>query len=235
MRRSILLICGFTAAVVSLWLLFVQVFPSEEELRLQLEPAVALEREDWGFPVHISGTTLIAEKIVSYEGWHAEGDIGFETTDTAALLLYNYGAENIANAQVVLKVGAVEMVFVLDTLPAGERVLVPEQTGKGYGATVFHEYSGWQTVDYGDWDCALQLQFGFPDIGTITVTNRTDRTLCGITLHYKNYLPEASFYVGGRTNLHYIERIEPGDTICIYPLNYAYGYSKILRIQLGNI
>lgn len=235
MRRGILLICSMVAAFAAFWLLHTQISAKGKDLAVYLEPAPSQQIENTQqFPFNIPGTTLCAERIVSYDGWVAEGEIGFEATNTAALLLYNYGTNGITEAEIMLESGAVQLVFAVDTIPAGERVLVPEKTGKGYGPTNFTAYSGWQRDDNEDWLQETRLRLGFPDMGCITVTNLTDQILHGITLHYKNYLPEASFYVGGKTNKYYVERIEPGETICIYPLNYAFGYSKIARIYMDN-
>lgn len=236
MRRCAILIGGLCGGFCLLWFLCMQMALAyhAEHTVLSVAPTVQIQLEQYlQFPFKIPGTTLIAEQIVSFDGLFTEDGGSSDVTDVAAILLYNYGECGILDAQVVLQAGQLEFVFVADTLPAGQRLLVPEQTGKEYGPEMFSSCSGWQREDKADWLNKDVISLTFPGMGEVLVTNLTDRKLTGIQLQYKTYYPDAPFYVGGKTYTYCIEMLEPGENIRIYPQNYALGYSDFVRILIG--
>lgn len=237
MRRAVILIGGLCSGFCILWFLCVQLLFAYDkcESYLSFAPmAQTLPAQQLQFPFEIPGTTLIAEQIVAYDGLFAEGETVRHVTNVAALLLYNCGQQGVTDAQVRLQAGQVQFVFSADTIPAGARILVPEQAGKEFGPKEFTVCSGYQRVDKSDWEMEHKLQLKYPQMGEIVVSNLTDSPLTGIRLHYKTYYQEADFYVGGNTHIYYIDYLGPRENIRIYPYNYAYGYSKFARIEIGN-
>lgn len=206
---------------------------SAEPVLVLVQKNELLSQERLQFPFKIPGTTLIAEQIVSYDGLFLEGDDDHDVVNVAALLLYNCGDQGITAAQIELQAGQVQFEFAADTIPAGARILLPEKNAKEFGPKVFTACKGIQQTDKSDWQQENLLKLAYPDMGTVTVTNLSDRELTGIYLHYKAYYPEADFFVGGKTHMYYIESLKPGEYIQIYPNNYALGYSKFARIEIG--
>ena len=230
-----LLISGLCVGFCILWSLCTQMTTAyfSVDTVLSLTPAMRQEKgEALQFPFEIPGTTLIAEQIVSYDGMFSEGNVAEDVTNVAALLLYNYGKEGIAETQIRLQAGGVVFEFAANTIPAGERILVPEKNGKEFGPQEFTFCKGSQVTDPSDWKNADRINLEYPDMGTVVVTNLTDKTLTGICLHYKSYYDEGDFYVGGKTKVYYVEKLEPNEYIQIYPYNYALGYSRFARIEL---
>ena len=223
------------ACFCSLWLLFTQLasLVYRKDPLLCVTPSMQTQQEEiLEFPFEIPGTTLIAEQIVSYDGLVTIGENTDNATNVAALLLYNYGEYGIQDAQVLLQAGQVQFVFVADTIPAGERLLVPEREGKEYGPNTFSSSSGWQRVDTTNWSAEEQIRLQYPQMGAIDVTNITDTVLTDIYLQYKTYYAEADFYVGSMTHTYRIDMLQPGEYIRIYPQFYALGYSKIVRVKI---
>ncbi len=226
---------GLCGGFCLLWLLCMQMALAydAEGTVLSVAPTIQTQWEEYlQFPFKIPGTTLVAEQIVSFDGLFTEDDSNSNVTNVAALLLYNYGDNGILDAQVVLKAGQLEFIFSADTLPAGQRLLVPELTGKEYGPETFSVCSGWQREDKSDWLKTDTISLAYPGMGEVVVTNLTEEKLTNIQLQYKTYYPEVPFYVGGKTYTYYIEALKPGENIRIYPQNYAYGYSGFVRIQM---
>lgn len=238
-----LLAVGFSAGFCVLWILLVNVntalaYSLASRPVLSVLPGEVSEQtgaEEIILPVSVPGTCLVAEQIVLYEGPFLEDDSGTEVTNVAALLLRNTGQFGVERARVVLEAGAVQLVFEADTIPAGQAVLVLEKDGKEYGPQTFTGCTGWEVCSQEDWSGAEMLEIQSVDMGTVRVTNQTDKVLAGILLHYKNYLADPGFFVGGRTYLYLIERLEPGQTIYIYPSHYANGYSQFARVELREI
>lgn len=229
------MISGLCSGFFVLWVLSAQIAFAfiDKTPVLSLMPAeVSQTKQSLQFPFEIPGTTLIAEQIVSYDGLFSEGDDSYHVTNVAALLLHNYGEQGITNAEISLQAGEVQFVFSADTIPAGARILVPEQKGMEFGPKAFTSCSGTQWEDKSNWCMDDVIELEYPDMGEVVVTNLTNERLMGICLYYKTYYPEADFYVGGRTLVYRIETLEPGENIRIYPNNYALGYSRFARIEI---
>lgn len=243
MRRAILLAVGFGAGFCVLWALLVNAqsalayqWDTRPVLSVLPGEGAELERdEEMALPVSVPGTCLVVEQIVMYEGPFLEDDSGREVVNVAALLLRNTGEFGVESARVVLEAGALQFVFEADTIPAGQAVLVLEKGGKEYGPRTFTGCTGWAVCCQEDWSGVEMLDIQSVDMGTVRVTNQTDKVLAGILLHYKNYLADPGFFVGGRTYLYLIERLEPGQTIYIYPSHYANGYSRFARVEVEKI
>ena len=197
---------------------------AETELVTSLPPA------DITLPHKIQGTTLVAEKVVAYDGPYLEDGSNTEVVNVMGLLLQNTGAAGISRAQVVLQVGKVEFVFETDTIPPGAVVCVLEKSKAAFGQKNFTGCSGWALTEQGGWD-NWNVTVEEVAMGTLAIKNQTDKTLEQVRLYYKTWLAEV--YVGGVTYVHEVQRVEPGQTLNISPEHYARGYSKVLRVTVG--
>ena len=238
MRRCVILIGGSCAAFCILWFFCTQMtaaYFSKDPVFALMSKNEICSGECLQFPFEIPGTTLVAEQIVSYDGSFSEGSGKYDVTNVAALLLRNYGQQGITDAQVVLQAGQVIFEFSVDTLPAGARILVPEKNAMEFGPETFTFCKGNQQTEDSDWQQENYIKLEYPDMGTVTLTNLSDRVLEGIYLHYKTYYPMSDFYVGGKTLIYYVKNLKPGEYIQIYPYNYALGYSKFARIEIEEV
>lgn len=183
------------------------------------------------FPFIVEGTTLVANSLAMYEGDMIENETDRFLVDAAALEVCNFGTSEVELAEVKLTFNKEEMVFFGTNIPAGGRVLIIEQSGKGWTQEPCTECHGW--VQYSEDpvlpDSALILRD--VDMGTVAVTNTTEKTLNDIWLFYKNYLYDEALYLGGITYIEVIPWIKPGQTVQITPENYASGYSKFIKAK----
>ena len=234
MRKCMILISSLCMAFSILWGISTRMILAFSPRMPVLSLDALGEDSALEFPFKIPGTTLIAEQIVSYDGLFTEGDAAQDVVNVAAILLYNYGQQGISEANIYLQAGEDFFSFCADTIPAGARILVPEKTAKAFCVRKITHCSGWQNTDISDWKQENLLELTYPKLGEVVVRNKTDRQLGEILLYYKTYYSQSDFYVGGNTFVYYIAGLQPGESLCIKPYNYAFGYSKFAKIEIQN-
>lgn len=238
MRRGILLVTGFCVGFIVLWLLFCNCMEAIAGLGafrpvINVMPTASQETVSrYTLPMEVPGTCLLAEQIVMYEGVYLEEPQSDETVSVAALLLRNIGEYGIVRATVILDSEDAQFIFEADTIPPGEAVLILEKNKRAFGPEKFSACTGSAVSDTSDWNEADFVEITCVDMGAVTVSNRTNMVLGNILLYYKNYMADPGFYVGGHSHMYLIERLEPGQTICINPVYYAKGYSRFARIEI---
>ena len=144
-----------------------------------------------------------------------------------ALMLYNSGDAGVEQTKVVLKRDIMEFVFEADMIPPGARVLVLEKERALYGYKNFTSCYGWQTINNCGWK-NWPITIREISIGALEISNRTDETYNQLQIYYKTQLE--GVLVGGVTFVHTVKALDPGQTIQIYPKNYAKGYSQIVKV-----
>lgn len=187
-------------------------------------------QEDFrGFPHRIGQTDLIAQQLVSYEGPYLENGKDTPVSEITALLLYNDSLWEIGQAEVQLT-GEQTLTFFASNIPPQSQVLVLEKNTAAWNQWQITGCEGWSSPG----QPALPegtLDIREVDMGTLAVTNTTQRTLEDVWLYYKNYLPQSQLYVGGITYITVIEELAPGQTLQIKPERYASGYSRIVKLE----
>lgn len=181
-------------------------------------------------PCRVEGTDLIARQLVIYEGPNLESGSDTPVSDITALVLYNDGQQEIAQAEVTLTAGE-ELTFFASNIMPGAQVLVLEKNVIAWQDWEVTACSGWISEADHPTLSAQALEILEVDMGTLSVTNTTREKLTDIWLFYKNYVPEGDLYVGGITYIETIESLEPGQTVRIKPARYAAGYSRIIKAE----
>ena len=229
-RRILLLAIGAGAAIWVCGILLavnrsVYVQTDAQETLLELQPSQPVETLD--FPFAVSGTSLIAEALVSYDGPFLEDGYGREVFNCVALLLHNTAAQEIRQVRISVQ-GTECWMFEAKNIPPNARILVLESSGAQLQDFFIISCAGWQAVEDGEQPVKGFLQFDCVDMGTVAVTNVGQTAITDVRLLHKNWLPDSEIYVGGITYETRIDRIEPGKTIFLQPEHYAYGYSKFV-------
>jgi len=232
-RRCMLLVVGFGAGFCVLWLLITRIYIDLIDYRAA-QPVISVQMKapvnrQVKFPCSVTGTDLVVRRVVAYDGPFFENGQPREVINIAALHLSNVGKENIEKAYITLSRGAEQYMFLVDLLPAGASVIVPEKDGKEYNQDPFTTCSGWAYRSQICWDADGTIQIDEVDMGTLAVTNLTEGELVNIHLYYKNYLSSDELLVGGKAFCIDLPSIAPGQTVMVYPDNYARGYSRIVR------
>lgn len=232
MRRRILCISAVLAGICFLAAFFSAIMKEINSHRsVTAFSAVASENCEITLPCMISGTTLLARNIVRYEGPFLEDGSSIEATDVTALVLQNVGKYGIESAQVTLRQGETDLVFLLTDLPPGESLLVLEANRRKYLQKDFASCSGWQLNADRSWVSMEDVCITEIGMSEIKVTNCSDYVISDIQIYYKNYIADADMLIGGITNRVWLGTLLPGDSVTVCPPRYASNYSRVVCIK----
>ena len=181
-------------------------------------------------PCRVGQTDLIASQLVMYEGPFLEigGDV--PVSDITALILYNSGDREIAQAEVVLT-GEEELTFFASHIMPGAKVLVLEKNAAAWQEWSISACDGWVSEETGQSILESALEIREVDMGILSVTNISREKLPEVWLFYKNYLEEGDLYIGGITYIETVGSLDSGETVRINPNHYAAGYSRIIKAE----
>ncbi len=205
------------------------VFLSEDHMFKQ-ESIIHLS-ESISFPIAISNTNLIAQKLSPYEGPFLEDGTDREVVDVAALHVYNSGTTEVHKARIALFWSDGFYIFEADHIPAGETVVILEQNGSLYRQGDYIQCNGWQKLGQ---EYAISQDVYVTDmaLGTVVIHNLTDETLRNVCVYYKTWLAPPDIYVGGITYMVQIPVLLPKQSKYLYPYHYAAGYSKVVAVDV---
>lgn len=192
-------------------------------------------QEPFDFPVRIPGTTLIAESISIYEGPFLEDGSDREVADIAALLVRNTGSEEILKCYIELESEDTCFAFLGERVPPGAAVLLLEYEGSLYKKCSFLDCKGWQITTHDALDVKNDVVIVEQSVGTLLVTNISDKTFSNIQVHYKSWLSPPDIFVGGISYSVTIPVLLPGQTETIYPHHYACGFSKVTSVTANRM
>lgn len=187
--------------------------------------------ESLEFPLPVVGTDLIARQLIMYEGPFLENGSDTPVSDIMALLLYNDGQQEIAQAEVTVTAGE-KLTFFASNIMPGAQVLVLEANAHPWQDAPVTSCTGTVNLQRNNPLPEQALQIETVDMGTLLVTNTTKADLRDVWLFYKNYVPEGEVYVGGITYIQPIDYLPSGQTLRLEPSHFAAGYSRILKAEL---
>ena len=182
------------------------------------------------FPFALEYTSLVAEKLIAYEGAYLENGLEENVQDIAALVLRNTGTTGIEYVQVVLVINGQEMSFDATYIPPKSTVLLLEENQQPYsnGAVMSCRC---RTVIPGVFDRSERtVEVKETGMCTLEVTNLTDQKMDAVRIFDKHHEGESDLYVGGITYSTVIPDLEAGETRSITPYRYAAGYSMVVAV-----
>lgn len=248
MRRWMLLSVGLLWSVCLLAVLTQNIRNSAEyivkpESQYMTPVAEVWESESWEIekveslpaagaclPYKIEGTTLVAERLVAYDGPFVEDGSDREVINVAALILHNFGSSGVKEAEITLAYHENSLTFQASMIPPGATAVVLEKDGKPYIQVPSTDCYGWAEQIEDGWDVESVLRIEQIDIQTLQVTNITSAALHNVQLYYKTLLKETAYYIGGITYQTQVLHLKPGETVMLQPPHYAKDYSEILRV-----
>ena len=180
-------------------------------------------------PVAISCTPLIIQKMASYDGKFIEDGSGRQVQDVAAIVLFNNRDTIVPYAFVTVYTDHCRYTFSAYMIPPKSSVLVPEENGQKLTETGIVRTFGWTTVARNQ----NQIRLSFEEVGMncLRVTNQTGSKVKNVVLYHRTYMSENDLYIGGKAFETKISYIAPGESVLVYPDNYASGYSKIVYFE----
>lgn len=203
--------------------------PAEMPTQPDAEQAVEVNTPT-GFPFKLEYTSLVAQKLIAYEGAYLEDGSEEAVTDVAALVLENTGTIGIEYAQIILEQNGRELSFDATYIPPKSTILLLEETKQPYSAAPVTACRC-RTVIPGVFDKAERtVSVRETGMCTLEVTNLTDQPLSDIHIYYKHHEGGNDLYVGGITYSTVIPALEPGETRPVTPYRYASGYAQVVAV-----
>ncbi len=181
------------------------------------------------FPISISCTSLTVENLLSYDGKFIEDGSGREVQDVAAIMLHNSKDSVIPYAYVTVYTQNCKYTFNAYMIPPKASVLVPEETAQKLTESKVVRTFGWTTVK--EEGRLIRLDIEEVGMGCFRITNMTGSKIHDLTVYHRTYIPDESFYMGGKAFQTHIPYIAPGNTVLVYPEHYVSGYSKIVYFE----
>ncbi len=227
-KRFILLVTALAGFISVVFVLYVT---AERSFVLETgEPTAPTPTFDtFSFPYSVGDSSIVLQAISAYEGPYLEDGSDDEVVDIAALKIYNSGMEEISNLYIELLWENGSFVFEGDHIPPDATVVLLERN-RG----LFHNYCykacNIRQEIFKMCDIQDQIAIAEEGLGTVTVTNLTDRTLLDVNVYYKSWLNPPDVYVGGITYKTEIPQLLPQQTVSLSPYHYACGYNKVVTV-----
>jgi hypothetical protein len=215
--------------------------PTEEQLPPPEEqpPAVVIppekdpqtgEERGISFPCQIPGHDLTIEKMAPYNGMFVEDGSNANIENVAMLLVKNNGDFPVEYTQIRVVCGQEELLFDISALPAGEKLVVQEKTGKTILASDATSASA-LVVQRADMEMSeSKVQVIDNGDNTLTVKNLTNETIPTIRVFYKYYMENEQLFVGGIAFTVRISRLGAGASVTVQPSHYTSQNSRVVMV-----
>jgi len=183
-----------------------------------------------GFPFALEYTSLVAQKLIAYEGAYLEDGLEENVVDVAALVLENTGTTGIEYAQIVIIQNGQELFFDATYIPPKSTVLILEENKQAYSDSPVTACRC-RTVIPGSFDRS-ERTVAVKEVGmcTLEITNLSQQEMDCVRVYYKHHEGETDLYVGGITYSTVIPNLLPGETRTITPYRYASGYAQVVAV-----
>lgn len=215
--------------------------PTEEQLPPPEEqpPAVVIPPEKdpqtgeelgISFPCQIPGYDLTIEKMAPYNGMFVEDGSNANIENVAMLLVKNNGDFPVEYTQIRVVCGQEELLFDISALPAGEKLVVQEKTGKTILASDATSASA-LVVQRADMEMSeSKVQVIDNGDNTLTVKNLTNETISTVRVFYKYYMENEQLFVGGIAFTVRISRLGAGASVTVQPSHYTSQTSRVVMV-----
>jgi len=175
-------------------------------------------------------TSLVARRLAVYDGPSQESGTQEYLEGVTALVLENTGNVGIEFAQVLLVQQGKTLVFEATYIPPQAAVLIVEKNHTPYSGGEIED-GRCRTVIPGSFDWEKELVFlEERDLGSLALTNLTERPIACTRIFYKRHDKEADLYIGGITYSAVVTNLLPGETRVITPYRYTCGYTGIVAV-----
>ncbi len=182
------------------------------------------------FPCQVPGYGLVIEKMAPYSGMFVEDGTNANVQNIAMLLVHNNGDTPVEYTQICVEFEQEKLLFDISALPAGERLVVQEKTGKSIPEGIATAANA-LVVQRADMDMA-ESQVRITDNGdnTLTIQNLTQKTIPTVRVFYKYYMDEEGVFVGGIAFTVRVTRLGAGASVTIQPSHYTSQTSRVVMV-----
>ncbi|MBE6947346.1 MAG: hypothetical protein E7454_03760 [Ruminococcaceae bacterium] len=176
-----------------------------------------------------SGSLLIAEKLISYDGPYGEDRSGDAVVGVAGLMLYNPTDRMIEFGVFALRQGSQQLYFAVSQLPPMSRCLILEKTRKPYQSGEIADFR--ELCIRWEYQQMSKQQLDYLGFGPqLTLINRDGRVQQAV-VRYKKYVREGAYYLGGEAYCISFLQLQPGEHRTILPEHYHTADTRIVAIE----
>ena len=199
------------------------VIPSEKDPETGAEIGIT-------FPCQVPGYGLVIEKMAPYSGMFVEDGSNVTTQNVAMLMVKNDGDFPVEYTQIRVMCGQEELLFDISALPAGEKLVVQEKSGKALLNSEATSASA-LVVQRADMEMS-EDKVKVTDNGdnTITIQNLTDKAIPTVRVFYKYYMENEDIFVGGIAFTVRVLRLAAGSSVTIQPSHYTSQTSRVVMV-----
>lgn len=182
------------------------------------------------FPCQIPGYDMTVEKLAPYSGMFVEDGSNGNVENVAMLLVKNDGDFPVEYTQIRVECGQEELLFDISALPAGEKLVVQEKTGKAVPEAKASAASA-LVVQRADMEMSEgKVQVTDNGDNTLTVKNLTKETIPTVRVFYKYYMDEEELFVGGIAFTLRISGLGAGASMTVQPSHYTSTSSRVVMV-----
>ena len=202
--------------------------PAAWEEATQAQEVVATPLE---FPVTLSGGTLVAEELISFQGQYWEDGSGEQVENVAGLMISNPTNRMVEFASFAVEQAGQRLYFFVYCLPPQSRCMVLEYNKKSCDPKLVTACQ--ELCVRWDQQELSREQVDYVGLGPLlTVINRDARELKHVTLWYKQYVQEEEYYLGGGVHSAHVFFLQPEERRFITPEHYDAEHARIVGIEL---
>ena len=183
------------------------------------------------FPFRVAEYGLVIEKMAPYTGLFVEDGSNTQRTNVAMLLIHNDSGKPLEYAQISITFADDTLDFQLSALPAGERIVVQERTGKQI-PTGDPQDAVVLAVQQAEMAMASEISVKDNGDNALTVKNLTDKEIPSVRVFYKYYMEDEGLYVGGIAFTAKITRLSANGSITIRPSHYTSQTSRVVMVRI---
>ena len=182
------------------------------------------------FPCEIPRYNITIEKMGPYSGMFVEDGSNANIQNVAMLLVKNNGDQPVEYTQIRVMCGEEELLFDISALPAGEKLVVQEKTGKTISESKASSASA-LVVQRANMEMSeKEVQVKDNGDNTLTIKNLTKKTIPTIRVFYKYYMEDEELFVGGIAFTVRISGLGAGASVTIQPSHYTSQSSRVVMV-----
>ena len=227
-KNKKLIIIGTVLLVVGILLLF---FVGEDRENQSTESHKDSMAQEGVFPYQIPNTSLVIQKVRSYDGVFIEDGSDRKVSGISAIVVENVGNEYIEYAKISMQCNDKQLVYELKTLEPKGVIMVQESTAAIYEDGEYSDCSAQiATMDSMEMSTSY-ISIDETDTGAIRITNISEKDIPSVRIFYKFYKSETKVLLGGITYTTKISDLKKGETREIVPSHYEKGASRIMMVR----
>ena len=183
------------------------------------------------FPCEVPNHDLLLERLEPYSGLFVEDGSNKQVKDVAMLLVYNHGDTAVEYTEITVEYQDTTLSFHITALPAGEKMVVQEVSGKAIPSDDAQSASA-LVVHRAELSIAPEVTVTDNGDNSLTITNVSKKKIPTVRVFYKYYMEDEDLFVGGIAFTVRIGQLGPGSSIVVRPSHYD---SKTSRVVMASV